>query len=209
MHDLGAAMLPRQVPPASGPSPATASGGSTEGRLLEQARRGNRPALDTLFERHRGWLRRWARGRLPAWVRDGIDTSDVVHDALCRTFVRLESFRSSRAGALRAYLQRAVESRIHDQLRRTRRSSSSIAEADWVVGSSPSEHCRFLDDESWAEYRDGLSRLPTRERRLIVGRVEMGYGYRQLALVEGLPSADAARKATRRALRKLIDRADS
>ena len=55
---------------------------------------------------------------LPAWVRDGVDTSDIVHDALHRTFVRLESFRSSRAGALRAYLQRAVESRIHDQLRR-------------------------------------------------------------------------------------------
>ena len=36
----------------------------------------------------------------------------------------------------------------------------------------------------------------------------MGYGYRQLALVEGLPSADAARKATGRALRKLVDSAD-
>ncbi len=201
-------MLPKRAP-TSDPPPATATGGSTEGRLLEQARRGNRPALDTLFERYRSWLRRWARGRLPAWVRDGIDTSDIVHDALYRTFVRLESFRSSRAGALRAYLQRAVESRIHDQWRRTRRSASSLPEADWVTGSSPAGSYRFLDDEGWREYRDGLARLTTRERRLIVGRVEMGYGYRQLALVEGLPSADAARKATGRALRKLIDSADS
>lgn len=202
-------MPPRRVPPSSDPPHATATGGSTEGRLLEQARLGNRPALDRLFERYRSWLRRWARGRLPAWVRDGIDTSDIVHDALHRTFVHLESFRSSRAGALRAYLQRAVESRIHDQLRRTRRSSRSIPEADWVTGSSPSGPYRFLDEEGWREYRDGLARLTTRERRLIVGRVEMGYGYRQLALVEGMPSADAARKATGRALRKLIDRADS
>ena len=202
-------MLPKRVPPPSDPSPATAAGGSTEERLLEQARLGNRPALDTLFERYRSWLRRWARGRLPAWVRDGIDTSDIVHDALHRTFVRLESIRSSRAGALRAYLQRAVESRIHDQLRRTRRSSRSFPEADWVTGNGPSGPHRFLDDEGWREYRDGLARLTTRERRLIVGRVEMGYGYRQLALVESMPSADAARKATGRALRKLIAGADS
>ena len=202
-------MLPKRVPPASGPPPATATGGSTEGRLLEQARLGSRPALDRLFERYRSWLRRWARGRLPAWVRDGVDTSDIVHDALHRTFVRLESFRSSRAGALRAYLQRAVESRIHDQLRRSQRTARSIPETDWATGNSPSGPCRFLDDGGWKEYRDGLARLPTRDRRLIVGRVEMGYGYRQLALVEGLPSADAARKATGRALRKLVDSVDS
>ena len=202
-------MLPKRSPLSSGPSPGTGADGSTEGRLLKQGRLGNRPALDTLFERYRSWLRRWARGRLPAWVRDGIDTSDLVHDALYRTLVRLESFESSRASALRAYLQRAVENRIHDLLRRTRRSASSIPEADWVTGSSPSGPYRFLDDEGWREYRDGLARLTPRERRLIVGRVEMGYGYRQLALVEGMPSADAARKATGRALRKLIDSADS
>ena len=112
---------------------------STDG-LLEQARRGNRSAVDVLFQRCRTWLRRRARGRLPAWARDGIDTSDVVHDALCRTFVRLETFQAHRASALRAYLQRAVENRIHDQLRRIqRRSTMRVADApSWVTGNGAS-----------------------------------------------------------------------
>ena len=203
-------MAPRRVP-ASPKSPRKiATDGSTDGQLLEQARRGNRSALDTLFERCRSRLRQWARGRLPAWVCDGIDTSDVVHDALCRTFVRLESFESNRASALRAYLQRAVENGIHDQLRRAqRRSNMSIPdEAIWVTGTSPSRHIRCLDDEGWRDYQDRLARLTDRERRLIVGRVEMGYGYRQLAFIEGMPTADAARKALGRALKSLIDIAE-
>ncbi len=187
----------------------SAGEGSTDG-LLEQARRGNRSAAGVLFERCRPWLRRWARGRLPAWARDGIDTSDVVHDALSRTFVRLETFQSNRASALRAYLQRAVENRVHDQLRRVqRRSTLRAADApSWVTGNGTSRLHQWLDDDGRREYLDGLAHLTPRERRLIVGRVEMGYGYRQLAFVEGMSSADAARKALGRALRRLIDIAD-
>ena len=51
--------------------------------------------------------------------------------------------------------------------------------------------------------QDGLQRLSPRDRRLIVGRVELGYNYRQLAFIERIPSADAARKAVRRALVRL------
>ena len=191
---------------SSEPPRESTSEGSTDG-LLEQARRGNRSAVDVLFERCRTWVRRWARGRLPAWARDGIDTSDVVHDALCRTFVRLGTFQSNRSGALRAYLQRAVENRVHDQLRRVhRRSTMRVADApSWVTGNGASRLHQLLDDDGRREYLDGLAHLTPRERRLIVGRVEMGYGYRQLAFVEGMSSADAARKALGRALRRLID----
>ena len=200
-------MRPSRLPASSSSTPASDTGGSTEGHLLKQARRGNRTAVEALFERCRSWLRPWARGRLPRWVRDGVDTSDVVNDALCRTFVRLESFESNRASALRAYLQRAVENRIHDQLRRAqRRSNTSIPDdAAWVTGSGRSRRDRLFDEKGWREYRDGLGRLTARERRLIVGRVEMGCGYRQLAFLEGMSSADAARKALGRAMRKLID----
>ena len=203
-------MLPTRVPALFESIRESAADGSTEGRLLQQARQGNPSAVEELFERYRSWLRRWARGRLPAWVRDGIDTSDLVQDALCRTFVRLESFRSNRAAALRAYLQRAVENRIHDQCRRAQRYSGMSIPDDtaWVCGSGPSRHGQLLDDEGWRDYRDALSSLTARERRLIVGRVQMGYGYRQLAFVEGMPTADAARKALGRAMRKLIDVVD-
>ena len=64
---------------------------------------------------------------------------------------------------------------------------------------------QLFDDEAWRRYRDGLERLRPRDRRLIVGRAELGYSYRQLALIERLPSTDAARMALRRALIRLGD----
>ena len=64
---------------------------------------------------------------------------------------------------------------------------------------------RLVDDEAWRRYLDGLQHLRPRDRRLIAGRVELGYNYRQLALLERLPSTDAARMALRRALIRLGD----
>ena len=42
--------------------------------LIERARSGDQEALDRLFARHSGPLRRWAAGRLPKWARDMTDT---------------------------------------------------------------------------------------------------------------------------------------
>ena len=64
---------------------------------------------------------------------------------------------------------------------------------------------RLLDDETWARYLGGLKQLTDRERRLIVGRTELGYNYRQLAFVEGQSSPDAARMALQRALIRLAE----
>ena len=183
------------------------SSSASERRLLEQVRRGSRSAVDRLFERYRPWLRWWARGRLPPWVRGTIDTSDLIQDALHRTFARLASFEPRHANALRAYLLRAVENRIRDQLRRATR-RLDLTRRDALARPSedpPPQHRQLVDDETWRRYLDGLERLRERDRRLIVGRAELGYNYQQLAFIEGLPSADAARKALGRALKRLID----
>ena len=186
----------------------SASGGSTsEWRLLERARRGSRSAIDRLFTRYRSWLRRRSRGRLPPWAREGIDTSDVVQDALHQTFARLESFESKHAGALQGYLLRAVQNRINDQARRARRRLNVImpdASAPLSDSGAP-QHQQFIDDETWKRYVNGLERLTDRDRRLIVGRAELGYSYRQIAFMERLSSEAVARKALARALRRLVD----
>ena len=185
-----------------------ASGGSTsERRLLERARRGSRSAIDALFTRYRSWLRRRSRGRLPAWARDGIDTSDVVQDALHQTFARLDSFESRHARALQGYLLRAVENRINDQLRRAKRRLNVIApDASAPLSDSASpQHQRLVDDETRKLYAAGLERLTDRDRRLIVGRAELGYSYRQIAFMERLSTEAVARKALTRALRRLVD----
>ncbi len=188
----------------SGESPSTAS---SESRLLEQVRRGSRGAAEVLFNRYGSWLRRWARGRLPHRVRGSLDTSDVVQEALGYTFARLDWFESKRASALRAYLRRVAENRIRDELRRATRRRHAVAPEQPVRASEDGapQLRRLVDDEAWRRYVDGLQRLSSRDRRLIAGRVELGYNYRQLALVERMPSPDAARMALRRALIRLGD----
>ncbi len=173
--------------------------------MFERVRQGSRSALGALLVRHSTWLRRWARGRLPAWARDGTDTSDLVQDALHRTLARIATFRSAHSAALRVYLKRTIQNRISDHLRR-----STVR----LAARAPDERVRFaeegapqfrelLDMETWERYVVGLDQLTPLQRRLVVGRMELGYSYRQLALVERLSTPDAARMAFRRALVQL------
>jgi RNA polymerase sigma-70 factor (ECF subfamily) len=184
--------------------PAEASG-STTLRLLRRAREGDPGALDNLFERVTGPLLRWAHRRLPQWARDGADTADIVQDVLSRAFPRLERFENEGPRALRAYLRQCVRNRIVDEVRRAERHAphQSIQGVDLPAPGS------VLDDviaaEGLSRYRECLARLPEPMQELIVGRLELGYNFEQLALVTDRRSPDAARMALRRALMQLAE----
>ena len=180
----------------------------SEQRLLDRALKGSVSAVNGLFARYAPWLRGRARGRLPAWARSGTSTSDMVQDAMQNTYRRLDWFESKHVSALRAYLRRAVENRIRDELRRaTRRLDINRAlgpkQPVRAFEHEAPQYRQLQDEEAWKRYREGLKLLNERERRLIAGRAELGYGYKQLAAIEGLASADAARKAVKRAVIRL------
>ena len=61
-----------------------------------------------------------------------------------------------------------------------------------------------IGHEAIERYEHALATLRLDEREAIIGRVEMGYSYEELAEVLGKPSPDAARKAAKRALDRLI-----
>ena len=183
--------------------------GSSEQRLLERVRHGRASAIEALFTRYSPWVRRRVRGRLPQWARNGLTTSDLAQDVLHHTFARLNWFESKHMSALRGYLRRAVENRVQDELRRASRrlDKSRFIEPHDPSGHSEDaspQHRQLLNKEMWQRYREGLKGLKERDRRLIVGRAELGFSYRQLAAIERLPSADAARKALKRALPALM-----
>ena len=182
----------------------------SEQLLLNRVRRGSPSAVDALFERYAPWLRRRARGRLPQWARSEVATSDLVQDVLHHTFARLNWFESKHVSALRAYLRRAVENRVQDEMRRCIRRLDIARLAPREEPLRPFEDAapqyqQLLHDEIWGRYREGLKRLKVRDRRLIVGRAELGYNYKQLAAIERLPSPDAARKALKRAVIRLSE----
>src|SRR5262249_24431183 len=93
--------------------------------LLELAKAGSSPAVNALFTRYLPPLRRWARGRLPRFARDMLDTDDLVQETVFQTLRRVQSFEPQHEGALQAYLQQAVVNRIRDEVRRAARHPAS------------------------------------------------------------------------------------
>jgi len=173
--------------------------------LIQRVREGDKNSLEQLIQRHLTPLRRYASGRLPRWARDLADTDDLVQDTLLRTFSKVDEFEVRGVGALQAYLRQAVMNRLRDELRRKGRVPPlvDVHELDVAGPGSPLEEA--IGAEAAARYVAALARLEPEEREAIIGRVEMEYSYADLADVLGKPTADAARKAARRALLRLAE----
>ena len=171
--------------------------------LIERVRGGDRDALDRLMARHVAPLRRWVSGRLPRWARDLADTDDLVQDTLLRTFQKIGGFQVRGVGALQAYLRQAVLNRVRDELRHKARTPVMVDGDELSLEAEGSPLEEAMGREALKRYEAALSRLTPEERETIIGRVEMEYSYAELAEMLGKPSADAARKAARRALLRL------
>jgi RNA polymerase sigma-70 factor (ECF subfamily) len=111
-------------------------------------------------------------------------------------------------GALQAYLHRAVINRIKDEMRRVARRPIDDLDDDTEQQFASTEQSPFdqvMDAEKEANYKRALALLSEDDRALIVGRMELGYTYEQLAVMSRRPSAAAARMAVRRAVIKLAE----
>ena len=193
---------------SSAASNSNALGGESTFSLVERAHQGDAGALERLMARHLTPLKRWARGRLPAWARDAEDTDDLVQDALLQTFKRLDAVEIRGPGALQAYLRQAVLNHIRNELRKKAR-RPDVGELDGLEVDrrlSPLEEA--IGREAIQRYEEALARLRPEEREAVIGRVEMGYSYEELADALGKPSAEAARKAAKRALVRLAHEMD-
>jgi RNA polymerase sigma-70 factor, ECF subfamily len=171
--------------------------------LLLRARRGDEQALDRLLRSQVSALRRWASGRLPRWARDGVDTSDLVQDTVVQALKHLDTFEPRGEGALQAYLRQAVINRVRNALRRAASRPPSSALESNVPDDRTSPLEAAIGHETFAQYEAGLHRLRQDERDAIVGRIELGLSYAELAAALGKPSPAAARMAFVRALVKL------
>ena len=120
------------------------------------------------------------------------------------TAQRLEHFEVRGPGALQAYLRQAVLNRVRDELRKKGR-RPEVTELDGLeVDGRRSPLEEAIGSESLERYERALARLRPEEREAIIGRIEMGYSYDELAEALGKSSSDAARKAAQRALVRLV-----
>ena len=177
----------------------------TTSELVTRARTGDEIACNALYTRCLRPLQRWARGRLPVYARDLMDTQDLVQETVLRSLRHLEHFESRHEGALLSYLREAILNRIRDEIRRhnrqPRRVELDLSQRD--NGASPLELA--IGKDRLNRYEAALARLRPTDREAIVNRIELQYGYAELALALGKPTPDAARVAVTRAIARLIE----
>lgn len=171
--------------------------------LVMRARGGDRDAVEALLQRCLPSLKRWAHGRLPASARSSMDTGDLIQEAAMHAVSRLDTFEPRHVGAMQAYLRQAVVNRIIDEVRRvSRHPVPSELDAD-----TPSDDSSPLDlaiaAETYDRFRAALALLTSREREVVVARVEMQWSLADIAQRLGFPTVDAARMAVTRAQRRL------
>jgi len=171
--------------------------------LINRVKAGDAAARERLVARCIPPLRRWARGRLPSYARDMLDTEDLVQDAVIAALGRIQGFEARREGALQAYLRQALANRIKDVIRYKRRRplQTELPEDARDQGESPLEQVIGL--ENTERYEAAMLRLRDTDREAIIARVELRYSYQELAVALGKPSADAARVAVARAVYRL------
>jgi RNA polymerase sigma factor (sigma-70 family) len=171
--------------------------------LLARARAGDDRAMDEVFARSIPPLKRWARGRLPGWARDMLDTDDLVQETVIATLRQIDVFEYRADAALQAYLRQAVLNRIRNEIRRAQRHPVTVQIDDAPTDPAPSPLEALVGKQALEMYDDALGKLSAEEREAVIGRVELGLSYAELARATGRPSPDAARMAVGRALLKL------
>jgi RNA polymerase sigma-70 factor (ECF subfamily) len=94
---------------------------------------------------------------------------------------------------------------VREELRRKGRrpEETSLNGLETEPELSPLEQA--ISGEAVGRYQEALARLGPEQREAIIGRVELGYTYQELAEALGKPTAEAARKTAQRALVRLVE----
>ena len=165
--------------------------------VLERARNGDASAARVLIERALPSVKRWARGRLPAYARGTADTEDIVQDAFLRTFKHLKRFRHHTVGALHAYLRQSVLNRIRDLIRGSRRQPLDITTVEEPADWDPSPLERAILRERVDDFLAALAKLRPTDRQVVVWRLELGFTPQEIANRLGKSEGAAAMTVSR------------
>jgi len=91
---------------------AMAENSADTARLLDQARAGDKAALNELFARHRARLRRMVELRLDGRLLARVDASDVIQEAYVEAVTRMDEYLREPSYALFLWLRLIVGERL-------------------------------------------------------------------------------------------------
>jgi RNA polymerase sigma-70 factor (ECF subfamily) len=173
--------------------------------LIKSARQGDSAAKGRLYERYHDPLAAWIRTQIPRQVRDLQDTADIVQETLLKALDKLNTFEPRREGAFLAYLRQIGRNLLRDELRRRGRRPPGDALPLQLVDPAPGPLEEAIGQETWTRYERALEQLTDEQYYALVGRIEMGFTYPEIAEALGKSSPDAARMLVSRGVRRLAD----
>jgi RNA polymerase sigma factor (sigma-70 family) len=116
---------------------------------------------------------------------------------------RIDTIELNRPGDLEAYIRESVQNRIRDQARRLGRTPERGELHSDIPLKAASPLDEAVNREFFARYATAIAKLSQEERELIVARFELGYSYRQIAVLLKKPSPAAARMMVNRIIARL------
>ena len=184
-------------------------------RVLAQARDGSDRAANELADRFYPTVRKLVHRELDAglrrsrpWLATLFSTGDVVHDVFLRVLRGVSTFEGDERDFER-YIAQAVVNRLVDAVRHyeaarrdQRRLEHDVEQAPFSERASP--YAIAARNEEFDAVESALRTLCSRDQALLVLRQRRGLRYREIATELGLPSEDAARKATQTAEARLL-----
>jgi RNA polymerase sigma-70 factor (subfamily 1) len=184
--------------------------------LVRAAQAGDRRALEDLFARYLPRVRQIVALRMGRRLRELEDVDDVAQDVLLKAFQGLERFEQRSEGAFRNWLAACVECEIADKARRAgarkrgggkvRRFAdceSGLLISSVFAGREPTPSAVARARELAERIEEALIALPRHHREVVILRNLCEMSYEEIAETMALGSAQTARKAVSRALRKL------
>jgi RNA polymerase sigma-70 factor (ECF subfamily) len=187
--------------------------------LLERLRAGDKQALDDLFQRHRGRLKRMVELRMDWRLQMRLDASDVLQEAFLDIASRLEEYlrepRLSPFVWLRLCVgeelvnlhRRHLGTRMRDaarevSLNRALPAASSAALASMLLGKLTSPTQAAIRAERIARLQEALNALEPLDREVLALRHFEQLSRSETAQILGI-SEDAAAKRYVRALKRM------
>ncbi len=188
--------------------------------LLQRARKGEREAMNELFARHRGRLRRMVEMRLDWRLQARIDASDVIQDAFVEVTERLEDYFKQAKVPFFLWLRLVVGEQLTNlhrhhlgvQMRDARREvslyrdalpeASSAALAAQLLGKQTSPTQAALRAERMLRMQQAINSLDAIDREIISLRHFEQLNRSEAAQVLGIEESAAAKRYIR-ALKRL------
>ena len=148
--------------------------------LLHKARQGDEGALNRLLERCIPALRRWARGRMPAAARNGLETADLVQDAVLRALGAAQQFTPGTN--FKAWIFTILRNLFRSEYRKRRR---EVEDAEGRYADTLKSQPEQMGRVEFGEFRSALGKLPSDQREALILVGASGFSYEDAATICG------------------------